>query len=115
MNIHEKIKELRKKNRWSQAELAKKLEVHPTYISRIEIGKYTPSLELLKKMVELFGVSFDYLLDEKLDNYEVKIEDKNLAERMKLVDTLEERQRAALIEVDRFHAHTEENDGITHQ
>jgi len=99
MDIHEKIKSLREKKGWSQIELAKKLDCHPTYISRVETGKHTPSLELIKKLVKLFDINFDYLLDEDLDNYEVKIEDKNLAERMKLVDTLEERQRAALIEV----------------
>lgn len=49
MTIGEKIKNLRKNNKWSQAELAGRVDVHVTHISRLETQRYAPLLELFKK------------------------------------------------------------------
>lgn len=56
----EKIKVLREKKGWSRAELAKKLEVDRTYIYKIENGQSKPSVKLLTKIADLFGVSLKY-------------------------------------------------------
>lgn len=94
MNLSEKIKNLRKEKRWSQGELAKKLNVHITHISRIETGKYQPSVDLLKKIAKLFEVSTDYLLFDDAKSYDLMgLENKDLFEKMKLVNSLEEKDR----------------------
>jgi transcriptional regulator with XRE-family HTH domain len=100
MKMSEKIKILRKEKKWSQAELAETLNVHVTHISRLETGKYAPSLELLKKIAEMFGVTTDYLLYDSIESLEpVTIQNKPLYERMKLVDSLEEEDRKILVGV----------------
>ena len=99
MELHDKIKILRKKKGISQKDLADHVGLHLSHLSRLENGHYQPSLAVLKKLVELFEVSADYLLDDSAENYQVKIKDKGLAERMKMVDTLEDDDRRALIQV----------------
>jgi transcriptional regulator with XRE-family HTH domain len=97
MTIGEKIKNLRKNNKWSQAELAGRVDVHVTHISRLETERYAPSLELLKKLAEAFEVTTDYLLYESADNIgPLNFKDKTLYEKMKLIDTLEEADRSVI-------------------
>ena len=62
MNIHERIKELRKQNNFSQTELAKKLFVSQDTISLWEKGKSKPSIDYVILLAQLFGVTTDYLL-----------------------------------------------------
>ena len=66
MSISDKIITLREKKGWTQAELADKLGYHRPHVNRWETGKYSPSLEALKKLSKLFKVPIDYLVfDEK--------------------------------------------------
>jgi len=58
----EKIKELRTKNEMSQADLAKKIGVHSTYISQIERGIQNVSLKGVERLAKVFGVPTDSLL-----------------------------------------------------
>jgi transcriptional regulator with XRE-family HTH domain len=97
MTIGEKIKNLRKNKKWSQAELAGRVGVHVTHISRLETERYAPSLDLLKKLAEAFEVTTDYLLYESADNIgPLNFKDKTLYEKMKLIDTLEEADRSVI-------------------
>ena len=56
MNIHSeigaKIKELRKKNKDTLKQLAEKVDYDYSNLSKVERGKYTASVELLKKITE---------------------------------------------------------------
>ena len=49
------LRVLRAERRWSQAELAERLDVSRQTINAIETEKYDPSLPLAFKMAELFG------------------------------------------------------------
>ena len=60
--LYEKIAGLRRKNGWSQEELAEKLDVSRQAVSKWEGGQSTPDVERIVQMAELFGVSTDYLL-----------------------------------------------------
>lgn len=65
------IKFLRKKNRMTQTEVARKLGVRQTTVSEWEKGRSEPdSVALLKKICSLFNVTFDQILNEHIDNYE---------------------------------------------
>lgn len=66
MKLNEKIYEYRKLNRWSQEELADKLEVSRQTISKWEVGKNIPELEKLIKLAELFDISVDELVKENI-------------------------------------------------
>jgi putative transcriptional regulator len=53
--MNNKVRELRGEQRWSQADLAERLEVSRQTINAIETGKYDPSLPLAFKIARLFG------------------------------------------------------------
>lgn len=64
MDISERLKELRAKKGYSQAELADKLHVSKSTISMIEAGSRKPSYELMEQLADFFNVSLDYLRGE---------------------------------------------------
>lgn len=66
MILAEKITELRKKNGWSQEELAEMLEVSRQSVSKWESAQSAPDMNRILKMSEIFGVSTDYLLKDEL-------------------------------------------------
>ncbi len=66
MILADKIIEERKKNGWSQEELAEKLGVSRQAVSRWESSGSIPDLQRIIRLAELFGVSTDYLLREDL-------------------------------------------------
>ena len=55
-NIKTILKALRKFNRMTQAQLAPKLEISRPYLCEIESGKKKPTLELIYKYSEVFGI-----------------------------------------------------------
>ena len=63
-----KLKMLRKKNRLTQANLAKKLNISPSTIGMYEQGRREPDSAMLVKIADFFSVSVDYLIDFKKDN-----------------------------------------------
>jgi len=101
MKLAENIKKLRKKKNWSQTDLAYKIGSHLSHVNRIETGKYRPSLPVLIKLAEALEVSLDMLVNggEEEAIREVKIEDKTLAQRLKLMDSLETEDKKALIRI----------------
>ena len=57
-----RIKELRIANNYSQVELAKALSVTKQSVSNWENNNIQPSVDLLIKIADFFGVSTDYML-----------------------------------------------------
>ena len=100
MTLGDKIRELRKERRWSQAEVAARVDVHVTHVNRLEKNRYSPSLELLKKLAKLFEVTTDYLLYESMENADsLNLKDKTLNEKMKMIDSLDDEDRSVIIGV----------------
>lgn len=64
MILADKIIDLRKKNGWSQEELAARLGVSRQSVSKWESAQSIPDLDRILKMSDLFGVSTDYLLKD---------------------------------------------------
>lgn len=91
MGLSERITDLRKKNGWSQEELAEKLGVSRQAVSKWESGQATPDLDKVINLSNVFGVTTDYLLkdeeftpsDEKSDD--IPIIDEKYAKRF--IDT----------------------------
>lgn len=67
METKDVILELRKKNKWTQDELAEKLFVSRQAVSRWESGETTPNIETLKSLSKLFDVSINTLLGSPLN------------------------------------------------
>ena len=62
MELNKKIQELRKQKGLTQDELAEKLFVSRTAVSKWESGRGYPNIESLKAIARLFGVTVDKLL-----------------------------------------------------
>lgn len=65
MKIAEKIMLCRKKQGWSQEELAEKLNVSRQSVSKWESGVSTPELDKIVLLSQLFGITTDELLKEE--------------------------------------------------
>ena len=68
MILADKIINERKKNGWSQEELAEMLSVSRQSVSKWEGAQAVPDLNRIIKMAEIFGVSTDYLLKDELES-----------------------------------------------
>ena len=90
MILADKITELRKKNGWSQEELAEKLDVSRQSISKWESAQSIPDMNRILKMSEVFGVSTDLLLK---DDMEITDDRKN-------VDTVETYGNARAVSIE---------------
>jgi transcriptional regulator with XRE-family HTH domain len=58
-----RIKEIRQGRKISQDKLSEKLGIDPKYLSRIEVGKATPSLDLLINAATLLNVEVKELFE----------------------------------------------------
>ena len=59
MILADKIIELRKKNGWSQEELAEKLDVSRQAVSKWESAQSVPDMNRILMLSQVFGVSTD--------------------------------------------------------
>lgn len=57
-----RIATLRRKEGWSQAELANRLQISASAVGMYEQGRREPSADTLVALARVFGVSTDYLL-----------------------------------------------------
>ena len=69
-----RIRTIRNSRGWTQVRLAEEINIHPTYISRIESCKKLPTLYLVCRIAEAFDIdAYELLLDdEKLDTSDYK-------------------------------------------
>ena len=70
MILADKIIRLRKKNGWSQEELAEKINVSRQAVSKWESAQTVPDLEKILMLGDLFGVTTDYLLKDEIESEE---------------------------------------------
>lgn len=62
LNIGNRITELRKQKKWSQADLAKAVNASRDIIGKYERNENAPSIEMAQKIADVFGVTVDFLL-----------------------------------------------------
>lgn len=74
--IGKKIVSLRKQNNMTQMELADKMGISFQAVSNWERGNSMPDISKLPDLAEIFGVSLDELLGEKLSLVEAAVEDR---------------------------------------
>lgn len=75
MILADKIINLRKKNAWSQEELAEKLGVSRQSISKYEGAQSIPDMDKILKLSKIFGVTTDYLIKDEIEDPEFLDED----------------------------------------
>ena len=83
MILADKIILLRKKNGWSQEELAEKMNVSRQSVSKWEGANSIPDISKIIDMSKIFGVSTDYLLMD--DSAEAVYEDNYSGESIRVI------------------------------
>lgn len=98
MKFQDKIKALRKNAGMNQQELAEKLHIHVTHLSKMENGHLMPSIDIVQRLMKVFAVSADQLLNED-ENTVVDIQNHELNEQLALINQLDEDEKNALIKI----------------
>ena len=68
MILAEKIVQERKKNGWTQEELAELMDVSRQSVSKWESAQSIPDIEKVIHLSELFNVTTDYLFKDELES-----------------------------------------------
>ena len=88
-----RIAALRRSAGMNQAALAEKLRISPSAVGMYEQGRREPSLQILAKLAEIFGVSIDFLVTGKpMNDPEEKLIQELLLNRVGVVDAKLERR-----------------------
>ena len=68
--VRNRLRELRAAHRWSQADLADRLEVSRQTVNALETGRYDPSLPLAFKIARTFDLTIEaiFLADPEPDS-----------------------------------------------
>lgn len=77
MIFADKLIMLRKKNGWSQEELAEKLNVTRQSVSKWEGAQSIPDLDKMLGLSNIFGVTLDYLIKDEIEETECLEEEPN--------------------------------------
>ena len=70
MILADKLIQLRKKNGWSQEELAEQMNVSRQAVCKWEGAQSIPDINKLIQLSKLFNVSLDYLLKDEVEEFE---------------------------------------------
>lgn len=89
MILADKITRMRKKNGWSQEELADKMNVSRQSVSKWEGTQSVPDLNKILQLSQLFGVTTDYLLKDELEYEEFTDESDDTMRIVTMEDTNE--------------------------
>jgi transcriptional regulator with XRE-family HTH domain len=98
MKFNEKIKALRKASGMNQQELADKINIHVTHLSKMENGHLLPSIDIVQRLMKVFAVSADNLLNDS-ENSVVELQNHELNEQLMLINQLDEEEKNALIKI----------------
>lgn len=87
-SLGDTIKKLRKEHNMTQTDLANKLNITKSNVSKYENNVVDPSLEVLKTMSDLFNVSVDYLLgrtnvSNNIETFAAHTDDEGLSDEAK--------------------------------
>jgi transcriptional regulator with XRE-family HTH domain len=97
MAIGDKILQLRKEKGWSQQQLAKMIGTSGPIIGRYERNEMMPSVEVAKKLADVFGTKLDYLVDDADRMTDIK--DKAMLDRLKEIESLDQEERKTVVHV----------------
>ena len=86
--LRDKIKLYRENKKMTQNDIANILEVSAGTVSKYESGALEPSIESLKRLSELFGISIDELLNDEKEKFDVS--------KIKVLDILREQKEMKL-------------------
>lgn len=99
-DLGKRIQELRKQLGHTQAQLADKIKVSHTQLTRYEGKNVQPPADVLQRLANIFDVSIDYLVNgNKSDKIEQTLKDAELIKQFKQLDQLPEDEKKSIIKV----------------
>jgi transcriptional regulator with XRE-family HTH domain len=97
MSLAKRIVQLRKERNLTQKELASIVGVHFSHMSRYERGISLPSIDVVKKLAQMFHVSADYLLfGDSQAMVWTSIADQELLQQFERLSRMSEREKTAV-------------------
>lgn len=99
MDIGSKIKGIREAKGLSQKQVITAIGMGAAQYSRIETGKTEPSLGSLEKIAQALGITLAELFADNEQLTEVNSTDKTLMEKVKLMESLEEKEKHTLFTI----------------
>ena len=96
MSFGDKLRELRRRKKWSQDELGSKVGIHGRHIGKYENGQVMPNAETLIKIAKVFDVSVDYLLFDSPSQTPQEIYDNELLEYLAEVSKMDEQDKLVI-------------------
>jgi transcriptional regulator with XRE-family HTH domain len=94
MTFGEKLRQLRKRKKITQGQLATAIGTHESHIGRYEKDQSSPTAPIIGKIATFFNVSTDFLLlDEAQESLSIKVTDKKLLEQFQEIDGMSDEKR----------------------
>lgn len=98
--LGKRIQELRKQIGLTQAQLAAKIDVSHTQLTRYESKDIQPPADVLQRLASIFDVSIDYLVNgNKSDKVEQTLKDAELIKQFKQLDHMPEEEKKSILKV----------------
>jgi transcriptional regulator with XRE-family HTH domain len=98
--LGKRIQERRKQIGLTQAQLAAKIEVSHTQLTRYESKDIQPPADVLQRLANIFDVSIDYLVNgDKSDKAQQTLKDAELIQKFKQLDQLPEDEKKSILKV----------------
>ena len=82
----------------NQQELADKIHIHVTHLSKMENGHLFPSIDIVQRLMKIFAVSANSLLNDSESGL-VDIQNNELNQQILLINQLDEDEKNALIKI----------------
>ncbi len=98
MNVGDKIKFFRTNKGLSQKEVAVSIGIDQAQYSRIESGKVEPTLSSIEKIAEALNIEVAELFS-KQKPVDINSFDKNVVEKLQLLDQLEETEKKSIFNI----------------
>jgi transcriptional regulator with XRE-family HTH domain len=99
-DLGKRIQEQRKQIGLTQAQLAAKIEVSHTQLTRYESKNVQPPADVLQRLADIFDVSIDYLVNGgKSDKAQQTLKDAELIQKFKQLDQLPEEEKKSILKV----------------
>lgn len=99
-DLGSRLIDLRKKEGLTQAELAQKIDISHTQVTRYETKGVQPPADVLKKLADVFGTSIDYLVNGTAEEKaQTTLTDAELIKQFKEVEQLPDVEKKTILKV----------------
>ncbi|MGK5093525.1 helix-turn-helix domain-containing protein [Deltaproteobacteria bacterium TL4] len=98
-DLPQRLKQLRESKGWSQGQLAKKIGGEPQRVSKYERAIVFPTVDMMIKLADAFGVSLDYLIRGEFEIELKNLSNRELVKRFDQVAQLPEKEQETLLHV----------------